>query len=192
MEAKGVMGMLAGLALALSASSALAEDEFNRPGAYVGLGANYAVSGFQGVAREADFGNSWGFNVRGGYRFTEFCAAEGLYEYLDDFGAGGKFASASVQTNTFTVNGKLLLPLGRFQPYLSGGVGFLNANGELKVAGVRASDSGTNFAGRVGGGIDVFATENISVYVDAGYVMPVDTVEDLYHFNLGWGARYNF
>ncbi|HZR81566.1 MAG TPA: outer membrane beta-barrel protein [Candidatus Binatia bacterium] len=186
----GAMGV--GLAIALAATTARAEDEFNRPGPFVGLGMNYAVPGFQGATGRADFGDSLGFNARGGYRLNEFFAAEGIYEYVDDFGAGDRFANADIQTNTFTLNGKLILPLQRFQPYLEGGVGFLNANGDVRIEGRRASNSGTSFAGRVGGGIDFFATEKISLYADTSYTMPVDEVRDLYTFNLGWGARYNF
>ena len=58
-------------------------DVYNRPGPYVGVGGSYTVPGFQGGARSADFGDTLGFNVRGGYRVNEYWAFEGLYEYGD-------------------------------------------------------------------------------------------------------------
>ena len=52
-------------------------------------------------ARGADFGDTLGFNVRGGYRLNEDWAFEGLYEYGDDFGAHQVAPGADIQTNTF-------------------------------------------------------------------------------------------
>jgi opacity protein-like surface antigen len=184
------------LGLALLGSSPAAADPFNRPGAFVGLGMNYGVPGFQDTGG-VSFGDSLGFNVRGGYRFNEFVAVEGIYEYMDDFGTGrqrvaGSTVTEDTKTNAFSINGKLLLPLGRFQPYLSGGIGFLNADAELKLDGRHFNGSGTSFAGRFAGGVDVWATDHISLYAESAYTMGTDTLSDLYYFNVGWGARYNF
>jgi len=180
------------IGIALGTSSAHAEDEFNRPGPYVGVGGSYIVSGFQDGAADGDFGDTLGFNARGGYRFNDFFAAEGIYEYGDDFGAHQIVPGASIQTNAFTVNGKLLLPLGRFQPYLMGGVGFVNANADRAIARTGWDADGTSFAGRFGGGVDLWATENVAIYLDAAYTIPVDEVSDLNHFSFGWGGKYSF
>jgi opacity protein-like surface antigen len=180
------------LGLALSSGAARAEDEFNRPGPYVGVGGSYMVSGFQGGAANGDFGDTLGFNARGGYRLNDFWALEGIYEYGDDFGARQVAPGASIQTNAFTVNGKLMLPLGRFQPYLEGGVGFVNANADRSLRETKWNVDGTNFAGRFGAGVDVYATENIALYTDAAYTIPIGDVNDLYHFSFGWGAKYVF
>ena len=51
---------------------------------------------------------------------------------------------------------------------------------------------GTNFAGRFGGGVDLFATENVAIFLDASYTMPIHEVSDLYYFSFGWGAKYVF
>jgi hypothetical protein len=168
------------------------EDVFNRPGPYLGIGGSYMISGFQGAAANGDFGNTLGFNARGGYRLNEFWAIEGIYEYGDDFGAHQVTPGAKIQTNSFTVNGKLLVPLGRFQPYLEGGVGVLNANADLPLRRTNWNVDGTNFAGRFGGGVDLYATENIALYADAAYTIPIGDVNDLYHFSFGWGAKYVF
>ena len=209
MVAKRLFGVLAGLALVVGSNHAWAltgEDEFNRPGAYVGLGASGFISGFQGLLGRADFGNTAGFNIRGGYRLNPFFAAEAVYEYGNSFGASrtgtvGRqeiFGASSIQTNGFSVGAKLILPLGRFQPYLGGGVGFVNANGNLKIRddntgrSVRASDSGTGFAGRFGGGIDVFINEKWSVFADNAYTITATGPTDVYYYSFGVGGRYNF
>lgn len=167
-------------------------DVYNRPGPYVGVGGSYMISGFQDGARGADFGDTLGFNVRGGYRLNEYWAFEGLYEYGDDFGAHQVVPGGDIQTNTFMGSAKLIVPLGRFQPYLAGGVGLVNANADRSLRRTGWDVDGTNFAGRFGGGVDLFATENVAVYLDAAYTMPIHEVSDLYHFSFGWGAKYVF
>lgn len=186
--------LLAGaLALGLvAASSARAEDEFNRPGAYAGVGGSYMVSGFQDGAAAGDFGDTLGFNVRGGYRVNDFWAFEGIYEYGDDFGARQVHPGERIRTNAFTGNAKLLLPLGRFQPYLMAGAGFLNANADGGLKRTGWDVDGTNFAGRFGGGLDLYATEHVALYLDAAYTMPINEVSDVYHFSFGWGGKYVF
>lgn len=178
-----------GLALAMTAATAATaraeHDPFNRPGAFAGLGGSYAVSAFQGPLKDV-FGDSLGFQARGGYRFDEIFAVEGIYEYLDDFGVKG--ARGGFWTNNFTVNGKLILPLERFQPYLSGGVGFLNAEPH------GSGDGQWAFAGRFSGGTDVALTEKVALFLDAGYVIPAggSTIGELQYFSFGWGAKYLF
>ncbi len=174
-----------GLVLAMTAGTAHAEDDFNRPGAFAGLGGTYSVSTFQGPLKDV-FGNSLGFQARGGYRFDEIFAVEGIYEYNDNFGVKG--ASGSFWTNNLTVNGKLILPLERFQPYLSGGVGFLNAEPH------GSGDGQWAFAGRFSGGTDVAFTENVALFLDAAYVIPAggSTIGELQYFSFGWGAKYLF
>lgn len=167
-------------------------DAFNRPGPYVGVGGSYMVSGFQDGAASADFGDTLGFNVRGGYRLNEYWAFEGIYEYGDDFGAHQVVPSGDIQTNSFTANAKLIVPLGRFQPYLMGGAGLINANADKALRNTNWDVDGTNFAGRFGGGVDLYATENVALYLDAAYTIPIHEVSDLYHFSFGWGAKYVF
>ena len=201
----GLVLVLGSVATGVTAAEAQ-EDEFNREGGYVGLGASGFISGFQGVAGRADYGNTAGFNIRGGYRFNPYLAAEGVYEYGNSFGQSGSgsvggvdiYEASSLSTNVFTVGPKLILPLWRFQPYLAGGIGLLNANGNLKIQdrntgeSVRGSDSGTGFAGRFGGGIDFFVTPEVSLFVDNAYTIPATGPSELYIYSFGAGGKYNF
>jgi opacity protein-like surface antigen len=193
---------LGALAVFLGSDSAHAEDEYNRRGAFFGLGASYEVPAFQGIltGRGSD---SWGFNAHGGYRFNDFLAAEGVYEY-GSFGGSvrsprtGARAAVDVQTNLAMGGGKLILPLGRLQPYLWGGVGFLNGNGSAEIERgdgqvvAESSTQGAGFAGRVAGGLDFYLTPHVALYSDASYVMPATGPTDLYYFSLGFGGRYVF
>ena len=177
-----------------------AAQGYTGAGPYVGIGPAGGFSTFQDDLE--NFGNSLGFNARGGYRFNDYFAAEALYEYMDDFGttliARNRVAGhVDIQTSNFSLLGKLILPTGTlFEPYVVGGVGFLNANGdgEINTPGVRleGTDSDTEFAGRVGGGFDVWITKHIAAYVDAAYVMPTGGLSNLRYVSLGGGIKYSF
>lgn len=188
--------------LFLTSSPTLAEDVFNRPGAYVGLGMAGGLSNFAGAAHGAD--DSPGFDVRGGYRFTDNVAIEALYEYMNDFGKGRhdfleNRAVGQLSTHNVSVMGKLLAPipgLTNLQPYVSGGIGFLNVDGAERFhrtdGAFHRVGSGTELAGRVDGGVDYFLTPQISTFLDAGYVMPTEDLDHLHYVSLSLGVKYNF
>lgn len=185
---------MAALALAVVGSRAAAEetsspDEFTRRGAFVGLGFSYQVPGFQGDFRDLDFGDSWGFNARGGYRFFDWLAVEGVADYADDFGASD--GDQSFKLFSATGNAKLILPLGRFQPYLGAGIGLLWATAAGRSF-FELDDVDVGFAGRVGGGLDLYVTPHVSLYVDNAWTMATPDAADLYYYSLGVGGRYNF
>jgi hypothetical protein len=166
--------------------------EFVRRGAFAGLGFNWQVPGFQGPFLHEDYGKSWGFNARGGYRFLDWFAAEAIVEYADKFGANRAGSRApSIRLLSSTVNAKFIVPVERFQPYLELGGGLLYAdtgNGFFNSI----SDQDFGFAGRIGAGVDFFLTREISLFVDNSWTMSTDNTEDLYFYSLGGGARYNF
>ena len=183
------------LVLASVPARARADDEFNRRGAFVGGGVSYGLSAFQGTAGRQDFGDSLGYNLHAGYRLYDFLAVEAVHEYFDDFGADlGADGDVHVRTFTGTANVKLLLPLDRFQPYLTGGIGFLFAerSGSAKRLGIDSSDHGAAFIGRVAGGFDIFVHRNFSIYGEVAYTMPTGGLSDLYDVSVGSGLKYNF
>jgi len=181
-------------------AAASAQRGYTGPGPYVGIGPAGGFAAFQGDL--PDFGDSVGFNARGGYRFNDFLAIEGLYEYMDDFGSSVTLNNRAtghidIQTSNFSVLGKLILPTGsRIEPFIDGGVGFLNANAnadfDTRRAHISGDKSDTEFAGRIGAGVDVWLTDHIAAYIDSGYVMPTSDLSDLRYFSLGGGVKYSF
>jgi opacity protein-like surface antigen len=167
--------------------------DFSRAGAFVGLGFNWQVPGFQGPFQSEDYGNSLGLNARGGYRFYDWLAAEAIIEYANDFSPRAPGTTAdSISLLSTTVNGKLILPLERFQPYLEGGLGLLRADTGNSFAGsvnVKATGNNVGFIGRIGAGIDFYLTRHVSVFVDNSWTM---STKDAYFYSLGGGARWNF
>lgn len=200
---RNVCVVLLATALAVSGvGTAHALDVFNRPGPYVGLGAAGGLSDFGGAQRGA--GDSVGFNVRAGYRFNDYLAIEGVYEYMDEFGKTVRLplsanTTTHLNTNGFWLMDKVLLPLpalSQLQPYLSGGIGFLTVDRTTTFTslGLRERDENCDigFAGRVDGGVDFFVTPALSTFVDAGYVIPTDEVEHLNSISVSAGLKYNF
>lgn len=189
--------VLTTVVLAAHPAPARAAPDYTRPGPYVGLGVAGGLEDFGG-GRDA-FGDSAGATVRGGYRFAPYFALEGVYEYMDDFGfsgttLGGAKVQDDIRTHHFSLMGKAILPLGPFQPYLSGGVGFLNADSTVKIRGQELHNGGsaTEFAGRVGAGIDLVTTEQLALTLDSAYVLPTGDLSDFNYISFGMGVRYAF
>lgn len=171
---------LLGAALVFAAQGALGQD-FERPGAYAALNGVYSVETFDNVPSSI-VDNGVGASGRLGYRFNGSFAAEMQYEYSGDFSdIGGDFAEHLV-----TLNGKIYLPLDRFQPYALLGMGLA----------VGAFDPGSNeesFVGRVGGGVDMYFNERFGLLAEAVYNIPTDNpLDDAKYVSIGWGLFYRF
>lgn len=194
-------GVLSGV---VSPQTAIAEDDdYSRPGVYLGGGFTYAIEDFALGEAEAiaganiDTSNSLGFHARAGYRVNRHVAGELLFEYYDSFEfetAGVEFAEA--EGWSLSANGKLYLVSGpfRFQPYALLGLGVAKA--EIKdTLGVGLAVDTTEFIVRFGGGLDLYATRNVVLNFEAGYILPAGSRNDLEDFpavSLMFGAQYRF
>lgn len=188
---------------------AAADDDFTRPGPYVGVGGVYTLNNliedqvedaFPGV--DVDVDDSAGVNAVVGYRMVSFLAAELQYEYVDGFDISAFGTKAiTVRAHTFTGNLKVIAPIWRTQPYLLAGAGVVRWDFDDKL-GVGISDGETAFAGRVGTGIDIFLTPNIVVNAGVDAVL-TDTslntsfpggedVDYLFYITAGGGLQYRF
>ena len=169
-------------------------------GPYVGFGAAAGFSDFTRSAR--GYGDSAGFNLLAGYRWHEYFALEGLFEYMDDFGRtqhaalDGARVRSALHTHNFSLLGKLILPLpGPVQPYLKGGIGFLNVDEDLHQRGVARDLGGRSsmeLAGRLDGGVDFWVTPQWAINADAGYVMPTESLFPFNYLSASLGVRYRF
>ena len=55
-----------------------------------------------------------------------------------------------------------------------------------------SGSSATEFAGRVGAGINLVVTPELAVTVDGGYVLPTEKLSNLNYISFGMGLRYAF
>lgn len=202
------------------ASVALTEDEevdpedFARRGWFLGVAGSSAIETFEDDA-ERDFqkvlgpevnlsvDDSPGFNGRVGYRCHRRFAAEVETEWLSGFDADltqpgvDQLANVEFDPIVVTANVKGYLLTGRYQPFLLIGAGAMTADANLRdpvgliFTGIN-SESDNAFAMRFGGGIDLYATKNVVLSVDADYVLPFGNLDSLDYVTIGWGIQYRF
>jgi opacity protein-like surface antigen len=169
------------LALTLLAGTASAQD-YARPGAYVGFSGVGAIENFD--ISGANFSDGGGFNFRGGYRLMSHLAVEAQFEYVTGFSDQG----VDIDALTFTGGLKGYVLTEQIQPY--GVVAFGLIYGEADAGSVDVDDTDPVF--RVGGGVDVYITENWLVNLEAVYVAPVDDMDDFPYASIGAGIGYRF
>jgi opacity protein-like surface antigen len=171
--------------------------DYARNGFYLIGAATYAIEDFDiddelgEAAGPSDsgsslFDDSWGFNVRGGYRFHPHVAAEVEYDWYDDF---LDVDGASLEAWALTANLKLYALTGCIQPYALLGAGMASFDASVDGEGLADEE---DFVARFGGGVDVYVTENIAITGDASYMMPTGDLEDLDFVALSLGAMWRF
>jgi len=122
---------------------------------YIGGGVHYDIANLDAdvtvvdyfgytIEGKTDFDNTWGFDLKGGYFFSEIFALELLFQYHDNFKDSDSFDpftvpghfydesgdyNAELTAYDFTINGKVYLPLESptFRPYGVVGIGIMIA-----------------------------------------------------------------
>lgn len=208
-------------ALVLCVASAASGSDYARRGLYVGVGGAYVIEHFDlpdeierlpestDSFRDVEAGDSWGAEARVGYRVHPNVAAEGQLQYYDNFAidvaADGR--PESPLRKALTLNGLSLMAnvkgypfTGRVQPYGLGGLGLLwiHAQGSHARSDdffhTRAGfkDHDVQFAGRLGGGIDGYITQNLLLNVEASFVLPTGSLHDFRMVPISLGVQYRF
>jgi opacity protein-like surface antigen len=211
--AAGVITGILCSAIALSDDEEIDPEDFARRGWQIGVAGTYAFETFENDAEKkfksdfrlpatASVDNSFGFNGRVGYRCHERFSAEVHVEWLDGFdveasSAGfGDIADYKAEPIVVTANAKGYLLTGRYQPFLLVGGGVMTADLNLEdnysLFPISRTESETAFTMRFGGGIDLYATKNAVVSLDATYVLPFGNLDDLDYISVGWGFQYRF
>ncbi|MGH8476951.1 MAG: outer membrane beta-barrel protein [Methylococcales bacterium] len=187
-------------------------DDFDRPGLYAGIGGTYAFHWFAGKSFDRNLGggnvqvvssSSGGANARLGYRVNDWFAAEAEYEWIDGF--TNKIRGNNVATLTshqLTLNGKFLYSdWGRIQPYglLGVGVSIWTAR-DRNNQGAGLDKVSAGLAGRVGLGVDAYATENLLVNLEVDMALSTTTInnsrggnlKNLFYIPIQLGIQYRF
>jgi hypothetical protein len=194
-------------ALALVAPAAWAdddvEDDFTREGFYLTLQGVSALPAENLELRSAPA--EFGVNVAGGWRFYQNFATEVEMEYIPDLAKG------DIELRTFGTSFNLraypLARLGepdswlqRIQPFFKGGFGWQWT--QRRGRGLPNQDDG-GFAGRLGGGLDIYLTRNLVLTGSATYQLSTGDTRDVRltatgskrdtrYLSVGWGLTYRF
>ena len=170
---------------------------------------------------DVDIEDSYGINARLGYRAASFFAVELEYEWVDSFDVdasadlGPPIGSLTgelyrIEGHTLTAQTKWIVPFWRVQPYLTLGVGYsyYDVDRGSSAAALEAFDPDIEiegggqhgFAGRVGGGLDLYLTQSILINAEVTAVLTTqdfDTpdegnIDDLNYMSFSAGLQYRF
>jgi len=191
------LGMLLGLALA---SPSQAQD-FARRGGYFVAGGNYVLEQFTDPGRFR-FEDSWGLNLRLGYRYIPWLSSELEWEFISGFDIKGQDADGTpvnefglkIDGGNIGLNTKAYLMPGRIQPYLLVGIGVMYAsvtNFPYQLSWLRNVE-GAAFSVRGGGGLNVYLTDQWGLTAGVSYVLPVGNLENLRYVSVDGGFEYRF
>jgi opacity protein-like surface antigen len=154
-----------------------------------------------------------GFGVSGrvGYRCHPHVSAELQFDWMENW--DGMIAENGMPMNdtarnfqfeletlVFTTNVKGHLLTGRYQPYVLLGLGFMRteiktrdiSGGAIPGFAAEARERKVNVAGRFGGGLDFYLTENVVVTAEGSYLMPAGKLDGLDYYTFGLGLQYRF
>jgi len=184
-------------------------DEF-APFPYIAAGAVYGQEYFEGDVHQINDTYGWGWNARAGYRFMEMLAVELLAEHIAEFDSdGGGSNSTDRRAWSLMPNLKVFPIQGFAEPYVSVGAGLFRGDhghnytfthngfpyqGNSNGPSGNGVDQGYGFGMRFGGGVDLYATENLFVEAELAYMLPL--TEDINNYNylsvsLGLGYAFN-
>jgi hypothetical protein len=153
---------------------------------FAGAGLSYAVEDFDDgdlkkLAGSDTIDNAWGFNLFGGYWFHKHFAAEGNFNWYDDFEAKVDDIKFDIRIWTLMFDLKVISPdlwENRLFPYLRLGAGWMET--EVDIRGNDRNNG--DFAYNVGLGFDVFVKERISIGLDGKRVWGTGDVSEFNHF----------
>ena len=174
---------------------------------YFGGGLNYAFENFKDS--DGDWGNTFGFNIKGGYFLCEYFALEAMFQYLDDFElqeSGVLYSppyyysydyDVNISLYHFTINGKGFIPIkGIVKPYGVLGFGYAYGKAKQKLRIGRLSATNTekesDLCGRIGAGLDIFLSEQFALEGEVSYFMGFNDIDRIRYTSLSLNALVLF
>lgn len=186
MSLQRVAAVISAVVLAGWAVTASAGGEYGRSGPYVGAGGVYAIENIDAPAGISSVDDSWGYNIKGGYRFNQIFALEAKWEqwlgfdYSPAFDFDGWLVSAS---------GKAFFSDGPIQPFVLAGLGMMGGQDSSPNPGKRdVHELGVRF----GAGMDFYASRNWAVSAEAGYVLGTGDLSGYDLIPISLGVMYRF
>ncbi len=187
------------------------DNPYARNGFYIGLAGSFGIDAAAEEELEKQsglnlrVGEDIGLQARLGYRFHPRFAAEAQFEWITDVDIdvqGVPFGKGAFQLERWasTANVKAYLATDTVQPFLLVGLGVLTVEVDGSPVEVDTalgvfqglSVKETDFAARFGVGLEVYATEQIVINLDASYVLPAGNVENFDYVSIGWGFQIRF
>jgi len=168
---------------------------------YFGLSGLIVMENYDGDKTEdkfignvnADFDDTWGLQIHGGYILNEYASAELRFEYIgtSDADLGYNYES-EMDVMDLTVNIKGKLPIKEFfVPYTVFGIGLMNSYEEIS-AGNTSKKSDWGPCSRFGIGLDFPVHSKFSFGLELAYVIGLGNIDHIEYSTIGLGATYRF
>jgi hypothetical protein len=169
----------------MGAAAQAEEDDFGRPGFYVGGAFALGLENFD-APDYIEFETAIGVDVWAGYRIIPYLAAELEVEYLTGFGvvSGPDF---NYDVFNLGANAKAYVLTGRVQPFALVGIGMT----DLSVSEF-STDHVQDFFTRFGLGVDIYITEHFSVGAKGSYVLTTGDLDGFDHMDVTIGGQFRF
>jgi hypothetical protein len=183
-----------------------AEDAEGGTGGYTRDGWYVAVAGVNALDNfsATPFGvkDSFGVNGRLGYRFLEYASLEFEYERVFKFRMRNPPDGTDFQVNVFTANARGYVPFwrlgtwaSRLHPYALAGIGLHQVDVDDHGAPFGKFGGGEKgaFAARMGGGLDLYLTDQLVLFQETSYVLPVERDNhEMQYVAVAWGLQWRF
>ena len=177
-----------------------AQHDFTRDGWYVQAQGIYALENFGKTGSYSTMGldvdNTFGFNVEAGYRVAQLFALGAEFEWTDAFGDRDVVAmgtqNVGIPFRLYPL-ARLFDPgamANRFQPFIKLAPTWQWA--ERTIAGEDDDTYKGGFVGRMGGGLDIYVTDNVVLVASALYNWPTVNIDSLAYWSFGAGIQYRF
>jgi opacity protein-like surface antigen len=164
---------------------------------YVGIGGSYQVPDLD-IDKAVDWDdNSWGINANFGYHLTPAVSLQVDIDYVPEIEGYYKpdnSVKQEVEVLTGIVSLKGYFPVSKpVKPFIIAGFGILHYNidlsDEAKSLGYYlVDDDDTSLCFKIGGGLDCFINQNVSIGLEANYTAS----DDVQYYNFILGAAYHF
>ncbi|MCZ6782311.1 MAG: outer membrane beta-barrel protein [Proteobacteria bacterium] len=173
---------LAFLMLSGPAAWADTDSEYEREGAYLGLGGVGALANTSG--RFSSLDSTGGIDLIAGYRMAPQLGIELFGEWLGYQGTNAGFFGVTLKLFMAELFDQMIMD-GVIQPYLYGSAGFImvrNTRDNMEMGG--------NFRG--GAGVDFYVTPEVAIYTQVEYSGSGGYASGIESTNFKLGALYRF
>ena len=182
-------------------------------GMYIGIGGTFAMENFdldeldslRQYGFDPKYDDTWGVNGKIGYKVNPYFSVELVLEYLPDFNynetarVSGTPVTIDSDLDVFTaiIAAKFYPFQAKIKPYLTAGVGIMQASIDTKVSAPgylssSVSDDETDPCGKIGLGVDMFINQNISFNLEGAYTAGFSDLDEIQYFTVSAGLAYHF
>jgi opacity protein-like surface antigen len=142
---------------------------------------------------ELSFGDALAFQIRGGMAVKNYLFVEALLEYAGTFEDEAGEKNMETEVINAAANFKAVwISSGKFQPYVSAGLGLMNSREEIQCRDQICKNEEWGLSIRAGAGVDIFVSPSVAVGAESAYVLGLGDTDYIRYTLISMGVRYYF